>query len=119
MTEDTNAVIHSKLIITKHTRKLFAPPIKIIIIPMIPPDDICNAPATPVAVPELFPVADTAPIMQLATVNPFPRPNSITGTAIYKGFKKSFKCIKSILRYEMAERADPIIISFSSPKIDA
>ena len=99
MTEETNAVIHNKLIMSKQTRKLFAPPINITNIPMIPPDDICKAPATPVAVPELFPVVVTAPIMQLATVNPFPRPNSITGTAIYKGFKKPFKCINSILRY--------------------
>ena len=87
--------------------------------PIIPPDDICNAPATPVAVPEYFPVVDIAPIMQLATVNPFPIPKNTIGKEMYNGFKKLFKCIKSILRYEIAERAEPTTISFSIPKIAA
>ena len=38
----------------------------------------------PVAVPELLPVVETPPIIQLATVKPLPRPNIIKGIDIYK-----------------------------------
>ena len=52
------------------------------------------------AVPELLPVVDTPPIIQLATVKPLPRPNTIKGIDIYKGCVKAFKFNISIEKYD-------------------
>ena len=54
---------HKKFIKNKQVRKFSSPPKPITIAPIIPPDDICRAPATPVAVPDWLPVEDTPPII--------------------------------------------------------
>ena len=73
----------------------------------------------PVAVPELLPVVDTPPIIQLATVKPLPRPNTIKGIDIYKGCVKVFKFNISIEKYDKKEKKHPKIIKASIPYLDA
>ena len=83
--DNNNAIAHKVFMNRRQIRKLSSPPKLITIAPIMPPEDICRAPAMPVAVPEWFPVEETPPIMQLATEKPFPRPNNIIGNDIYKG----------------------------------
>ena len=118
-TDNINANKHKDITNNKHTTKFLSPPKLIIIEPITPPEDICNAPAMPVAVPELLPVVETPPIIQLATVKPLPRPNIIKGIDIYKGCVKAFKFNISIEKYDKKEKKLPKIIKTSIPYLDA
>ncbi len=118
-TDNNNATKHKNITNNKHKTKLLSPPKLIMIEPITPPEDICNAPAIPVAVPELAPVVDTPPIIQFATVKPFPRPNIIIGIDIYKGCVKSFKFNTRIVKYDKREKQHPKIIKASIPNLDA
>ena len=118
-TDNINANKHKNITNNKHTTKFLSPPKLIIMDRITPPEDICNAPAMPVAVPEFFPVVETPPIIQLATVKPFPRPNKIKGIDIYKGCVKALKFNIKINKYDKKEKQHPKIIKASMPYLDA
>ena len=110
---------HKKFIKNKQVRKLSSPPKPITIAPILPPDDICRAPAIPVAVPDWLPVEDTPPIIQFATEKPLPSPNNIIGNDMYKGWLKPIKCITRIEKYDNNENEQPKTINLSMPSLAA
>ena len=80
------------------------------------PTIIVTEPIKPDAVPTPLLTELSPPIVALATVRPFAKPNMIQGIANLSGLCQFVKSRKAISKTEKTDKAQPIKIAFSKPR---